>query len=680
MKENKIIQKTIAITGNPNSGKSTVFNALTGLSQKTGNFPGVTVERHIGSFRYNNIQQGIKADFKIIDLPGTYSVYPKSLDESETAKVLLQKPEVAEFDILLLIADATNMRRSLALCTQVMDLGHQVVLVVNMIDLLDSSRQTLDTDLLSQKLGIPVIALSAKENKGIQQLKSVLATYNEQSNKKIFIPQDKQAETFDYFDWVKANSETVEQSNKNQQSETIERFKKIDDLLNGVLKINSEFKSFSWTRKLDYWFTHRIFGFLIFIFILAAMFQAIFAWAEYPMDLIDGWFTQLSNFVANVLPPSYFSDLISQGIIPGLGGILMFIPQITLLFTFIAILEDTGYMARVSFIMDRLMRGLGINGRSVIPLISGVACAVPAIMSARTIKNYKERLITILITPLMSCSARLPVYILLIAIAIPEIQIFGFINAKGLILLALYLVGFLAAIFSALLLRTIIKSKERSYFIMELPIYRKPKFNVVLQTIFEKVKIFVIDVGKVIIAIAIVLWFMASFGPPSRMEKVNQDAQLAVAEGQMDKSQADEFIQSEKLKNSYAGILGHAIEPVIAPLGFDWKIGIALITSFAAREVFVGTMATIYNTGDDDQTEKLQYVMKADINPRTGLPLFTIASSLALMLFYAFAMQCMSTIAVVKRETGGWKWPIIQFFYMGLLAYGAAFTAYQLMS
>jgi ferrous iron transport protein B len=417
----------------------------------------------------------------------------------------------------------------------------------------------------------------------------------------------------------------------------------------------------------------------VFIFLLALVFQAIFSWAEAPMNWIDEGFAMLGNWLSSALPDSAFSDLLTGGIIPGLGGILMFIPQIALLFTFIAILEDTGYMARVSFIMDRMMRGLGINGRSVIPLISGVACAVPAIMSTRTIKNYKERLITILVTPLMSCSARLPVYTLLIAIAIPSEKLFGFADYRGLTLLGLYLLGFIAAILTALLLRYWVKSSEKSYFIMELPVYRRPKTAVVFQMVFEKLKVFVLDVGKVIIAIAIVLWFLASYGPTERMAQAEAKVNADYALGLIADDELEETINAEKLKNSYAGILGHSIEPLIAPLGFDWKIGIALITSFAAREVFVGTMATIYNTGDPEQTDKLRDVMKADINQRTGKPLFSLASAIALMLFYAFAMQCMSTIAVVKRETGGWKWPIIQFLWMSILAYGSAFAAYQLL-
>ena len=664
---------TVAIVGNPNSGKSTVFNALTGLNQKTGNFPGVTVERLSGSFRYHDIKNGRKADFKLIDLPGTYSVYPKSLDEQETAKELLQQPEKAEFDYVLVVADASNLRRSLMLCTQVMDLGHPAILVLNMMDLLEKSRQTIDMQLLSQSIGIPVIGLSAKENTGIRKLKSYMATF-EPNKPNVFYPTEAP-----YPQHVIKNSNNDNEAVLNQEKETIERFRKIDALLKDIMHSNAEVEAFSFSRKIDKVLTHRVWGFIVFIFLLALVFQAIFSWAEAPMNWIDEGFAMLGNWLSSALPDSAFSDLLTGGIIPGLGGILMFIPQIALLFTFIAILEDTGYMARVSFIMDRMMRGLGINGRSVIPLISGVACAVPAIMSTRTIKNYKERLITILVTPLMSCSARLPVYTLLIAIAIPSEKLFGFADYRGLTLLGLYLLGFIAAILTALLLRYWVKSSEKSYFIMELPVYRRPKTAVVFQMVFEKLKVFVLDVGKVIIAIAIVLWFLASYGPTERMAQAEAKVNADYALGLIADDELEETINAEKLKNSYAGILGHSIEPLIAPLGFDWKIGIALITSFAAREVFVGTMATIYNTGDPEQTDKLRDVMKADINQRTGKPLFSLASAIALMLFYAFAMQCMSTIAVVKRETGGWKWPIIQFLWMSILAYGSAFAAYQLL-
>ncbi|MFN4121955.1 MAG: ferrous iron transport protein B [Flavobacteriales bacterium] len=664
---------TVAIVGNPNSGKSTVFNALTGLNQRTGNFPGVTVERHTGSFRYHDTRGGKKVNFKLIDLPGTYSIYPKSLDEEEAAKVLLKEPDKAEFDFVLVVADVSNLGRSLSLCTQVMDLGHQVLLVVNMMDLLNQSHQSLKLDKLSEALGIPVIGLSAKEKTGIRELKTAMANFKPSKPSVIF------ATDHGYLDWVKANTIVSPSSLDHQEKEAMMRSARINEIINGVIIPSDETQSFAFSRRIDAILTHRIWGFVVFIGLLALVFQAIFSWAEAPMDWIDQGFAALSEFVSEVLPDSAFTSLLAGGIIPGLGGILMFVPQIALLFAFIAILEDTGYMARVSFIMDRLMRGLGINGRSVIPLISGVACAVPAIMSTRTIKNYKERLITILITPLMSCSARLPVYTLLIAIAIPSYKVFGIADLRGLTMLGLYLIGFFAAVFSALLLRYWVKSDEKSYFIMELPIYRKPKATVVLQVVFDKLKVFVLDVGKVIIAIAIVLWFLSSFGPSNRIENAEDAINLAHMKGVIADDELENELNAARLKNSYAGILGHAIEPVIAPLGFDWKIGIALITSFAAREVFVGTMATIYNTGDPEEFSNLRDAMQQDINHRTGLPLFNLASAMALMLFYAFAMQCMSTIAVVKRETGSWKWPLIQFVYMGALAYLSAYAVYQIL-
>jgi len=398
------------------------------------------------------------------------------------------------------------------------------------------------------------------------------------------------------------------------------------------------------------------------------------------MEWIDMLFSHTSDWVNALLPQGPFNDLISKGIIPGLGGIMMFIPQIAILFAFIAILEDTGYMARVSYIMDRLMRGFGINGKSIIPLISGVACAVPAIMSARTIKNQKERIITIFVTPLMSCSARLPVYTLLISAVVPD-QNLGPFNIKGVLLMALYLIGFLAAIGTALILKWVIKSKEKSYFIMELPVYRKPQWGVVAFTMYDKVKVFVMNAGKIIVAISVILWLLSSYGPSNKFEEIELKYNNTAYIEQVGKEQAENKLASEKLRNSYAGIMGRTIEPAIAPLGFDWKIGIALVTSFAAREVFVGTMATMYSAGSDsdENSVSLKASLQKDINERTGKPLFTLATVISLILFYAFAMQCMSTIAVVYRETGSWKWPVIQFLYMTSLAWIAAFIAYNLL-
>ena len=668
---------SVALVGNPNCGKSTLFNALTGLNQQTGNFPGVTVEKKIGKVRIHDQQLQRKQTFNFIDLPGTYSLFPKSLDEQETLKVLTNARNPDYPDIVVAVADASNLKRSLLLCFQLKELGLPIVLVLNMIDLLQRSSLSIDCAKLSEVLQIPVIEMNARDKKGIGALKKQLFQPNTshvdgskytallQSVNKPLLPLDKNLE---------------KQPNYIQEKEMLRLYSLIESALKEALIEEKKTQALAWSIRLDNYFTHPVWGFLIFLGILFFIFQSIFSWSEKPMEWIDLLFSNAGDWVNATLPAGAFNDLLSQGIIPGLGGIFMFIPQIAILFTFIAILEDTGYMARVSYIMDRMLRGFGINGKSIIPLISGVACAVPAIMSARTIKNQKERLITIFITPLMSCSARLPVYTLLISAAVPD-QNWGPFNIKGVLLMSLYLIGFIAALGTALILKWVIKSREKSYFIMELPVYRKPQWGVVAFTMYDKVKIFVMNAGKIIIAISVVLWLLSSYGPSGKFDGIEQKYNSTSYIEKVGKQQAENKIASEKLRNSYAGIMGRAIEPAIAPLGFDWKIGIALVTSFAAREVFVGTMATMYSAGSnsDENSITLKESMMKDVNERTGKPLFTLATVMSLILFYAFAMQCMSTIAVVFRETGSWKWPIIQLVYMTALAWIAAFIAYNLL-
>ncbi len=707
----KPLNKTlnVALVGNPNSGKSTLFNALTGLKQHTGNFPGVTVEKKSGRVRISNLMDRTSRNVNFIDLPGMYCLFPKSNDELETYKTLTNTSNSDYPDQIVIVADASNLKRSLLLCTQVMDLGFPVILAVNMIDLLDRSNLKLDTTKLSNELGIPVIPINARDKKGLQELKRSILNKAEQvpvkfENPSLHYPEMvdalmKKLHTGDPYKayLTAANYDLLNENNalpdlrsflaeyglnpfQLQSEESLRRYAFIEQLLADCQQKNIATRAMRFTLQLDKYFTHPIGGFAIFLAILFVIFQAIFSWSEFPMQLIDQLFQEAALLTNAYLPKGPLTDLLTQGIIPGLGGILMFVPQIAILFAFIAILEDSGYMARVSFIMDRLLKGFGLNGKSIIPLISGVACAVPAIMSARTIKNWKERLITILVTPLMSCSARLPVYTLLISMIVPDDKL-GIINLKGLILMALYLIGFVAAIGTALILKWIIRSREKSYFIMELPVYRMPKWSVIGLTMFEKVKVFVINAGKVILAVSIVLWGLASYGPGDRFAQLEKKWAQPELINQYGKEKAEELLSSEKLRNSYAGQFGRSIEPIIAPLGFDWKIGIALITSFAAREVFVGTMATIYGAGSADETsDTLRQRMLSDTNEHTGLPLFTLATSLALMIFYAFAMQCMSTIAVVYRETGGWKWPLIQVGYMSALAWVSAFIVYNLFS
>ena len=701
----------IALVGNPNSGKSTVFNALTGLNQKVANFPGVTVDKHVGAATLV-AENGEPVFTDIIDLPGIYSLFPKSIDEQIPFNILCDPNNPLHPNLTVIVADGTNLKRNLFLCSQVIDLQIPVILVINMIDIVKIKGTTINFKLLTEKLGIPVIPMNARKNEGIEELKKAIVhpppkQHHNFTDFRAFEPEvvDKIREvihvnssynaflvannmelisTFDLSqekkDKIKSIDEAAGIDTKQMQSwETLERYKVITALMKEVVieSVASEKKSN--TYKIDNLLTHRFWGYIIFLFVLFLIFQAIFAWSAFPMNAVDSAFRWLSEMTAKALPQGILNDLVVNGILAGINGIVIFIPQIALLFFFIAILEDTGYMARVSFIMDKLIRPFGMNGKSVIPLMSGVACAVPAIMSTRTIQNRKERIITILVTPLMSCSARLPVYTLLIALVVPNRYYFG-INAQGLVLMSLYLIGFLAAIGSAWLLKTIIKAKERSFFMMELPLYRVPRWNTIGLLIIEKVKIFLLDAGKVIIAISIILWVLASFAPGQRFQNIENKYKRVEYTSVNTPKEIDKKIKSEKLESSYAGIMGRVLEPAIKPLGFDWKIGIALITSFAAREVFVGTMSTIYSVGDKEASKMtVKDKMNSEINMETGKPRYTFAVGFSLMLFYAFAMQCMSTVAVVYRETKALKWTLIQIFYMTGLAYLASLIAYQLL-
>jgi ferrous iron transport protein B len=509
--------------------------------------------------------------------------------------------------------------------------------------------------------------INARNGHGIDELREVLAKRTKPSSRKI-VPRESLTSDHDV------------SSEKYQGAEIIRRYEFIQNLLNQVIikAPNPGWKKTS--HRIDKVLTHKLWGYLIFFALLFLIFQSIFAWAQIPMDFIDYEFTALSVWLDKSLPDGPLFDLISQGILPGIGGIIVFVPQIAVLFAFISVLEETGYMARVVFLMDKIMRRFGLNGKSVVPLMSGWACAIPAIMATRTIENWKDRLITIFVTPFMSCSARLPVFTILVALTIPDRMIWGFINLQGLVMMGLYLLGFLAAILSALMMKFIINVKERSYLIMELPTYRWPLWKNVGFAIVDKTKAFVFDAGKVILAISVVLWVLASFGPGDEMQKAEQTVLREAQNQRLTEQGLADRVAAYKLEHSYAGLIGKGIEPVIRPLGFDWKIGIALITSFAAREVFVGTIATIYSLGSTEDQLTIRERLANEVNPETGGPRFTMAVGLSLLLFYTFAMQCMSTIAIVKRETGGWKWPIIQLTYMTGLAYVSALIAYQFFS
>lgn len=699
----------IALVGNPNTGKSTLFNLLTGLNQKIGNFPGITVDKKTGYCRL-----GADKTAEIVDLPGTYSLYPKSKDEHIVFQVLADPHNPSYPDVVVVVADSTNLRRNLLLFSQVSDLGLPIILVLNMADMARKEGILIDVDKLAAQWSVPVVAISARANEGLDRLKEALAHATKIATQqphidvhhlapeaidraKAIIATDNdyyalqvlhQHEHLSFFNAAtQADIENTEQqyafqSNALQAAETGARYRYLSTVLATVLREEGTQKKFRFSDKIDAVLTHKIWGLFIFALILLFVFNAIFSWATYPMDLIETSFTALTDYGHAHLPPGLFTDLILDGVLAGLGGIIIFIPQIAILFALISILEDTGYMARVTFMMDKLMRKFGLSGKSVVPMIGGIACAVPSIMSARNIENWKDRMITIMVTPLISCSARLPVYTLLISLVVPQKTVFGFLSLQGLTLMMMYLISILAAIIVAWVMKVIIKAKERSYFIMELPVYRMPRWKNVLFTMYEKSKAFVVEAGKIIIAISIVLWVLATYGPGERMAKI--DAKYAaIASTLSDSSQFQQLEKdksAEKLENSYAGVLGHAIEPVIRPLGYDWKIGIALITSFAAREAFVGTMSTIYSVEADDASGQTIRKKLADArSPETGLPIFTFASGLSLMLFYAFAMQCMSTVAIVYRETKSWKWPLIQLVYMTAMAYVAALIAFQLL-
>jgi ferrous iron transport protein B len=696
----------IALVGNPNSGKSSLFNLLTGLNQKIGNFPGVTVEKRSG---FSQMPDGTAAE--IIDLPGIYSLYPRSLDERIVSEILLDHASALCPDKIVVIADATNLKRSLLLLTQIIDLGLPTVLALNMMDLITKAGISYDLNALSQELGIPVVPINARKGTGLDELTKVLSKSLELPAKHVFTVYD------DVKDAVKTVREKFTLDNnyeayqflqqpgslkfltkddrlyiedlgrqhnffpgKFQGAETIQRYAFIQTLLDRVTLKTGELSWKKYTSKLDYILTHKVWGYAIFFSILFLIFQSIFAWATVPMDFIDATFAALSNYMNNALPEGMLTRLLTEGIIPGIGGIVIFVPQIAILFAFIAILEESGYMARVVFLMDKIMRKFGLSGKSVVPLMSGVACAIPAIMATRTIDNWKERTITIFVTPLMSCSARLPVFTILIALVVPDTLLLGTFNLQGLALMGLYLLGFAAAMVTALIMKFLVRVKERSYLVMELPAYRWPKWSNVGFTIIEKTKAFVLEAGKVILAISIVLWVLASYGPGDELDQAREHVLNESSNMRLTEEGLENRIAAYKLEHSYAGIIGKAVEPVIKPLGFDWKIGIALITSFAAREVFVGTMATIYSIGTDDDQTTIKNRMRQEVNPETGGPRFTAPVAFSLLVFYTFAMQCMSTLAIVYRETNGWKWPTIQLLYMSALAYISSFIVFQVLS
>lgn len=693
----------VALVGNPNTGKTSLFNQLTGLKQQVGNYPGITVERKVGSC---NLPQNQKAT--ILDLPGTYSLNANSLDENLVIELLLNKNDKDYPDVVVVVTEVENLKRNLFLFTQIKDLEIPTILVINMVDQMELKGISLDIPTLEETLKTKIALVSSRKATGISELKNLIVDYKNLSTEACLNASEIDSDYFNnlrriypnqqlYKLWLVVSqdvnfgeltktvilensfSKSDEELKKLQHKETVKRYQFINDLLKIGKKVDAS-KAKDLRSKLDKILTHKIGGYLIFFAILFLIFQSVFEWSSVPMEFIDQSFASLSTWVSEHLPAGKLNDLVSQGIIPGISGVLIFIPQIAFLFLFISLLEESGYMSRVVFLMDKTMRRFGLSGKSVVPLISGTACAIPAIMATRNIENWKERLITILVTPFTTCAARIPVYTILISIIIPNQKVLGIFNLQGLTLMLLYALGFFMAVISAMILNKILQLKSKSFFVIEMPNYKIPYYKNVGLNVIEKTKAFVFGAGKIIISLSIILWFMASYGPTDNFANAEE---IITSESQnlaLEEDELNDKIASYKLENSYIGIIGKSIEPIIKPLGYDWKIGIGIVASFAAREVFVGTMATIYSVGSHGGEENtIKEKMKNEVNSITGKPIYTFASGISLLLFYAFAMQCMSTLAIVKKETNSWKWPMIQLFVMSGFAYLTAFIAFQFL-
>lgn len=694
--------RTIALLGNPNVGKTSLFNRITKLNQKVGNYPGITVEKREGSIKVGD------EDYKIIDLPGTYTLFPNSLDEEVVFNTLANKNTVP--DLVVVVSEPSTINRGVVLYQQVRESGLPAIFVLNMMDEIDAKGVEIDIPSLENYLKTKVFKTNARTGEGINELTKNLnvqpapyfnsltlpVEYKEPLDeaKKLF-PLSTEYRTWQYLaqDSIKIlspeeNSQLLAIRSKYkisiqqlQKAEAVLRQEKINNDLQQILS-KKENKKLSFTEKIDNILIHPVYGYLIFFGLLFLIFQAIYTWSGPLMDGVDGLFASLGESASALLPEGPLADLLVNGVIAGIGGIVIFLPQIIILFLFISLMEETGYMSRVVFLMDRWLKPFGLNGKSVIPLMSGVACAIPAVMSARNIENPKERLLTMLVTPFMTCSARLPIYVVIIGLVIPDTDFLGF-NIQGIVLFAMYILGIIAALFSALILNKVIKSVRKSYLIFELPTYKMPDWKNVLNTVWEKSSGFLFGAGKIILAISIILWVLGNFGPNDKFSE--PEKYITQENPHFSEEQIADEVTAYKTEYSYLGYLGRGIEPVIEPLGYDWKIGIGLLASFAAREVFVGTVAVVYSLGedldieDDEQKQTLFTRMKSEINRNTGQPTYNLASGVSLLLFYAFAMQCMATIGVVKRETGSWKWTLIQAGFMTGLAYIAALIAYQLL-
>ena len=663
--------QTIYLAGNPNCGKSSLFNLLAGLNQKISNIPGTTVEKVTGRLKLNG------KSFNLIDLPGSYSMSAKSEDERVASLELLK----AENAAVVFVADATRLESNLSYFAQISDLGLPTILVLNMFDLAKSKGIVLDVDALSRELGVLVVTTSARNNTGIEKLKETMYKL-ERVTQSIFwgsavkTPLN-HSQVENYRKRINSTLENPddETGKAHWLQESICRKAHIQEIIQKVRKIHSVPATF--LHKLDLVLLHPIWGLASMFAILFIVFQAVFYLAEWPMQAIEWFFSQLGYVLQSNMPSGWFRDILVNGVVSGLAGIVVFLPQIIILFFFIGLMEETGYMTRVSFLSDRFMRRFGLNGKSVIPLVGGMACAIPSIMAARSIENKKEKLITILVTPLMSCSARLPVYTLLISLLVSPQHKIGVFHTGGLILMGMYILGFVSALLFSLVFNVFVKSKVKDFFIMEVPELKPPRWQALFVTLYTKAMSFLMGAGKVILTVSILLFFLMEYGP----NQTQRDKLKTEFEANTNATEEEEaFFSKQMLETSYIGKFGKTIEPTITPLGYDWKIGIALLTSFAAREVFVGTMSVIYGVANDPEGVGLREKLRSEKDPKTGKPIYSIAVLVSLMIFYAFAMQCMSTLAIVYKETNSIKWPIVQLLSMTGTAYLLSFIAFQILS
>lgn len=695
----------IALVGNPNVGKTSIFNALTGLNQHVGNYPGVTIERKAGT---THLTKDIKAT--VVDLPGTYSINPSSKDEEIALKALYDPNNKDYPDVVVVVVEVENLKRNLLLFTQIKDLGFPTILALNMADQMDKKGISVNVALLEQKLQTKIVMISARKNEGIDTLKQAVLDCDQNVTEKIF---DLKSIDVDYFQtlemlypnqnpykvWLTQtkvfafeginpliSSNTELQKNDSeikrlQHKETIKRYQFINEILKETYVIDTT-KAKDFRMRFDRILTHKFWGYVIFMIVMLLIYGSVFELAAYPMDFVDGLFSDLSAWVSSVLPEGKLTGLIADGIIVGLGGVMMFVPQIAILFFLISILEETGYMSRVVFLMDRLMRPFGLNGKSVVPLVSGTACAIPAIMAARNIENPKERLITMLVTPFTTCSARIPVYIIIISLIIPQTYLLGFIPLQALVMTGMYLLGFIGALGAGWVLSKVIKADRKSYFIIEMPTYKLPILKNVLLNMYEKVLSYIVGAGKIILALSVVLWFLGSHGPSDTFGNAEEIVTERHVQQETSAEQLENAIAEYELEHSYIGIIGRTVEPVFRPLGYDWKVSIAVLTSFAAREVFVGNLAVLYNLGADlDVEEDGGRIVDTLANEKRadGTSVYSFAMGISLLLFYAFAMQCLSTVAVTKKETNSWKWTVFQLVFMTGFAYIVSLAAYQIL-